>query len=132
MSARLIAFVLAPLALGSLLGAQEVNRLMDQVRLMTLDPGHFHAALVQKEMYPGVATVVHVYAPLGPGPLRPSGARRRASTAAPRTRRPGTSRCTPGPTLRADAARAPGQRGRPLGPQPREDRPDPGLASTPA
>ena len=23
------------------------------VRLMTLDPGHFHAALVQKEMYPG-------------------------------------------------------------------------------
>ncbi|PYQ01377.1 MAG: oxidoreductase, partial [Acidobacteria bacterium] len=31
----------------------------------TLDPGHFHAALVQKEMYPGVARKVHVYAPLG-------------------------------------------------------------------
>ena len=29
---------------------------MAQVRLMTLDPGHFHAALVQKEMYPGVAS----------------------------------------------------------------------------
>ena len=33
---------------------------------MTLDPGHFHAALVQKEMYEGVAPRVHVYAPLGP------------------------------------------------------------------
>jgi predicted dehydrogenase len=36
------------------------------VRLMTLDPGHFHAGLVQKEMYPGVSPIVHVYAPLGP------------------------------------------------------------------
>lgn len=38
---------------------------MAEVRLITLDPGHFHAALVQKEMYPGVAKEVHVYAPLG-------------------------------------------------------------------
>jgi len=36
------------------------------IQLMTLDPGHFHAALVQKEMYPGVAARSHVYAPLGP------------------------------------------------------------------
>ena len=36
------------------------------VRFMTLDPGHFHAALVQKEMYPGVSPQVDVYAPLGP------------------------------------------------------------------
>ncbi len=36
------------------------------VRLVTLDPGHFHAALVQKVMYPAVAPVVHVYAPDGP------------------------------------------------------------------
>jgi predicted dehydrogenase len=36
------------------------------VKLMTLDPGHFHAGLVQKEMYPGVSPTVHVYAPLGP------------------------------------------------------------------
>jgi predicted dehydrogenase len=36
------------------------------VRLMTLDPGHFHASLVQKEMYPGVSSKVDVYAPLGP------------------------------------------------------------------
>lgn len=33
--------------------------------LITLDPAHFHAALVQKEMYPGVAKKVVVYAPLG-------------------------------------------------------------------
>ncbi len=38
----------------------------DDVRFMTLDPGHFHAALVQKEMYPGVSPQVDVYAPLGP------------------------------------------------------------------
>jgi predicted dehydrogenase len=36
------------------------------VRLMTLDPGHFHAGLVQKFMYPQVSPVVHVYAPGGP------------------------------------------------------------------
>ena len=39
---------------------------MSDVRLMTLDPGHFHAGLIQKEMYPGVASRVDVYAPLGP------------------------------------------------------------------
>lgn len=36
-----------------------------EIRLMTLDPGHFHAGLIQKEMYPGVSPVVNVYAPLG-------------------------------------------------------------------
>ncbi|MFD2571304.1 putative oxidoreductase C-terminal domain-containing protein [Spirosoma soli] len=35
-------------------------------QLVTLDPGHFHAALVQKSMYPEVSPVVHVYAPAGP------------------------------------------------------------------
>lgn len=35
------------------------------VRLITLDPGHFHAALVQKYMYEGVDPQVHVYAPQG-------------------------------------------------------------------
>lgn len=38
----------------------------EPVRLITLAPGHFHAALVQKSMYPGVDPVVHVYAPAGP------------------------------------------------------------------
>ena len=35
------------------------------VRIVTLDPGHFHAALVQKFMYQGVDPLVHVYAPAG-------------------------------------------------------------------
>ncbi len=33
------------------------------VTLMTLDPGHFHASLVQKSMYPQVNPNVYVYAP---------------------------------------------------------------------
>jgi predicted dehydrogenase len=37
-----------------------------QVKLVTLDPGHFHAALVQKRMYEQVSPDVHVYAPAGP------------------------------------------------------------------
>jgi predicted dehydrogenase len=39
---------------------------MNEFRLITLDPGHFHAALIQKEMYSGVSKRVAVYAPLGP------------------------------------------------------------------
>jgi predicted dehydrogenase len=35
------------------------------IKLMVLDPGHFHASLVQKEMYPGVDSTVYVYAPVG-------------------------------------------------------------------
>jgi predicted dehydrogenase len=34
-------------------------------QLVTLDPGHFHAALIQKSMYDDVDSVVHVYAPGG-------------------------------------------------------------------
>ena len=37
-----------------------------KVTLVTLDPGHYHAALVQKSMYEQVDPVVHVYAPDGP------------------------------------------------------------------
>jgi predicted dehydrogenase len=35
------------------------------VKLITLDPGHFHAALVQKSMYPQVDAAVYVYAKSG-------------------------------------------------------------------
>lgn len=35
------------------------------VRLITLAPGHFHAALVQKTNYADIDTTVHVYAPEG-------------------------------------------------------------------
>lgn len=36
------------------------------IRLIQLNPGHFHAGLVQKSMYDLVDPVVHVYAPEGP------------------------------------------------------------------
>lgn len=35
------------------------------VKIVTVDPGHFHAALVQKSMYEDVDSVVYVYAPGG-------------------------------------------------------------------
>jgi len=37
-----------------------------QSKLIIVDPGHFHATLLQKEMYPWVDPRVTVYAPLGP------------------------------------------------------------------
>ncbi len=44
--------------------AQSVKK-NEKIRLVTLDPGHFHAALVQKSMYPNVDSTVYVYAPKG-------------------------------------------------------------------
>ena len=38
----------------------------NMVKIMTVDPGHFHAALVQKIMYEQVSPDVYVYAPEGP------------------------------------------------------------------
>ena len=35
----------------------------NEVKLMTLDPGHFHAALVQKSQYAQVSSLVNIYAP---------------------------------------------------------------------
>ena len=33
---------------------------------MTLDPGHFHAGLIHKSMYPTVDSTVYIFAPEGP------------------------------------------------------------------
>jgi predicted dehydrogenase len=41
-----------------------------EVRLIALDPAHFHAALVQKEMLAGVARRSAIFAPLGPDLLQ--------------------------------------------------------------
>src|SRR5512142_3344385 len=63
------AVLVAVLAVAAAVTAEErggARRGEAAVRLMTLDPGHFHAALVQKEMQPEIAETVHVYAPLGP------------------------------------------------------------------
>jgi predicted dehydrogenase len=47
---------------GNLAGAAGKDGI---VQLITVDPGHFHAALVQKFMLPGVSPEVHVFAPPG-------------------------------------------------------------------
>jgi predicted dehydrogenase len=39
---------------------------MSALRFVVIDPGHFHGALLQAEMYDNVAAEVQVYAPFGP------------------------------------------------------------------
>ena len=36
------------------------------IRFMTLDPGHFHAGLIHKNMYDAVDSKIYIYAPEGP------------------------------------------------------------------
>jgi predicted dehydrogenase len=36
------------------------------IHLIVLDPGHFHAALLQKQMHVDISPTVYVYAPEGP------------------------------------------------------------------
>lgn len=46
--------------------AQTLPHLQKKYKLLTLEPGHFHAALLQKSMYPQISPDVYVYAPQGP------------------------------------------------------------------
>jgi predicted dehydrogenase len=68
--ARYLVLVVAVLVLvawyfsGMVLGPAN-DEAPGKIRLITLDPGHFHAALVQKSMYDSVSPTVHVYAPEG-------------------------------------------------------------------
>ncbi|HEY0939592.1 MAG TPA: putative oxidoreductase C-terminal domain-containing protein [Steroidobacter sp.] len=64
MRIRLQSFIGATLMFG-VFSSAHAEGVTGSVRLMTLDPGHFHAALVQKLMYQGVDPLVHVYAPQG-------------------------------------------------------------------
>lgn len=66
---KIYTFILA-IALMSLIDAcsnqANVSKpVVNKINLITLDPGHFHAALVQKTMYPEVNADFHVYAPQG-------------------------------------------------------------------
>lgn len=45
---------------------KETTQTLENIKLITLDPGHFHAALVQKKMYDALDSTVHIYAPPGP------------------------------------------------------------------
>ncbi|AHF15606.1 putative oxidoreductase C-terminal domain-containing protein [Niabella soli] len=65
--------IVLPVALLAMLAACKSNDTKKEneqgdkklLSIITLDPGHFHAALVQKEMYPDVDSNVYVYAPAG-------------------------------------------------------------------
>ena len=46
--------------------ARSRSHTMPDTHLVVVDPGHFHATLVQQEMYPRLSPVVRVLAPLGP------------------------------------------------------------------
>jgi predicted dehydrogenase len=46
-------------------GIKKSGGLAGKVKLITLDPGHFHAALIQKSVYGQIDSNVYVYAPAG-------------------------------------------------------------------
>ena len=62
---KLINKALLGIGLGLCSSVYAQAQLAPAVKIITLDPGHFHAALVQKNMYPDVSPIVHVYAPAG-------------------------------------------------------------------
>ncbi len=62
----MVALLVLCLACGEQKQSKEVDTANDLVKLMTLDPGHFHAALVHKRMYGHVDPSIYVFAPDGP------------------------------------------------------------------
>jgi hypothetical protein len=62
----LIVFMLVwALAAGENMDMAQTNAPVARFRLITLDPGHFHAALMQKSMSADIDPAVSVYAPAG-------------------------------------------------------------------
>lgn len=62
---RYVYFIMTGLFLTASCATKQKSENEAEVRLITLDPGHFHAALVQKTSYPQVSDRVYVYAPAG-------------------------------------------------------------------
>lgn len=44
---------------------KQISNSSEIVKFITLDPGHFHSALIYKSMYPEVDSTIYVYAPEG-------------------------------------------------------------------
>lgn len=67
---KIITMLLLPLCFSCAENPKKTDKGQEEdkgkVTLMTLDPGHFHAALVQKTMYQGVDSTLYVFAPKGP------------------------------------------------------------------
>lgn len=67
MKSNVTNYIILPVVILSLLNCTESkNNLSSMVSLITLNPGHFHAALVQKTNYPNVDSNVYVYGVEGP------------------------------------------------------------------
>ena len=67
MKSNVTNYIILPVVILSLLNCSESkNNLSSMVSLITLNPGHFHAALVQKTNYPNVDSNVYVYGVEGP------------------------------------------------------------------
>lgn len=62
---RNIVLILAVLVTSCGTNSKDNNDKMATITLMTADPGHFHAALVQKNMYEDVSPLAYVFAPEG-------------------------------------------------------------------
>ena len=61
-------YILTFLLAAFLMSCSDSDKKVDagsEFHLITLDPGHFHAALVQKSRVAVVDSIVHVYAPEG-------------------------------------------------------------------
>src|SRR3954451_660672 len=65
-SRLLLGAVSGIIALWSSKIARSCSPAMPDSHLVVIDPGHFHAPLVQQERYPGLSPLVRVHAPLGP------------------------------------------------------------------
>ena len=129
MAVRYVCFASAFLAIAAVVTGRgliaQSRASVPEIRLMTLDPGHFHASLVQKAMYAGVSPRVHVFAPLGPDLIahlnRISAYNTRAENPTAWADRGAREQRL----LRAHAPDASRQRRHHLGPEPRKDRPNP-------
>jgi predicted dehydrogenase len=60
-----IYLILFGFIVGGCSNSIEENNTLGKIKIITVDPGHFHSALVQKSMYDDVDSTVHVYAPDG-------------------------------------------------------------------
>src|SRR5688500_9346004 len=61
-----VAMMLTLVFLSSSFRTKEADTPIESdIKLITLEPWHFHAALVQKKMYDGIDSVVHVYSKEG-------------------------------------------------------------------
>ena len=60
---RSLTAALLPLCVAAFLGAAAAPA---QVKFIIVEPGHFHASLIARDMYPQVSPRISIYAPLGP------------------------------------------------------------------